>query len=204
MHYTPSRKDHGLAHDPFKAIVAPRPIGWISSLDAAGHLNLAPYSFFNAVCDHPHIVMFSSYGEKDSATHIAASGEFVCSLATFDLREAMNATSAPYPRGISEAEMAGLETAASRAVKPPRVRASPAALECKLLKTDRIAGLDGRWSGNVLVFGEVVSVYIDDAFLKEGRFDLAAARPIARCGYMDYAVVEELFEMVRPVLTERG
>jgi len=200
MHYTPAEKDHGLPHDPFKAIVAPRPIGWISSLDAEGRLNLAPYSFFNAISDHPHIVMFSSYGEKDSATNIEATGEFVCSLATWDLREAMNHTAAAYPHGVSEAEKAGLEMAQSRAVKPPRVAAAPTALECRLLKTDRIAGLDGAWSGNIVVYGEVVSIYVDDAFIRDGRFDLAAARPVARCGYLDYAVVTELFEMERPVL----
>ncbi|WP_128291720.1 flavin reductase family protein [Afifella aestuarii] len=198
MRYTPRLRDHGLAHDPFKAIVAPRPIGWISSLDPEGRLNLAPYSFFNAVSNDPHIVMFSSFGEKDSVKNIEATGEFVCNLTTFDLREEMNATSAAYPCGVSEAEEAGLAMAESAVVKPPRVRDAPTALECRLLKADRLAGLDGQWSGNIVVFGEVVSIYVDDRFIRDDRFDMAAARTIARCGYFDYAVVDGVFEIIRP------
>jgi flavin reductase (DIM6/NTAB) family NADH-FMN oxidoreductase RutF len=204
MFYHPMQGDHGLPFDPFKAIVAPRPIGWISSLDAQGRPNLAPYSFFNAVSAQPHIVMFSSTGEKDSVTNIEATGDFVCNLATWDLREAMNETSAALPRGVSEFSVAGLEMAPSRTVKAPRVAAAVAALECKHLKSDRIADLTGQWSGSVVVFGEVTGVYIDDDHIRDGRFVMSDARTIARCGYRDYAVVDGLFEMSRPKGTREG
>ena len=190
--------DHGLAHDPFKAIVAPRPIGWVSSLDAQGRVNLAPYSFFNAVSSRPHIVMFSSEGEKHSALNVEATGEFVCSLVTYDLRKQMSATSRALPTGESEFDYAQLEPAKSRLVKPPRVAGALAALECKLLKTDRIAGLDGKPAGVILVYGEVVGIHIDDSAIRDGRFDTAGARTIARCGYRDYAVVDSVFELRRP------
>ena len=135
MFYEPDKRDRSLLpHDPFKAIVAPRPIGWVTSMSANGEVNLAPYSFFNGVSSSPNVVMFSSEGLKDSASFIEETREFVCNLATWDLREAMNATSAPLPRGVNEMERAGLEPAPSRLVKPPRVAASPCALECKLLK----------------------------------------------------------------------
>ena len=198
MFYHPMQGDHGLPFDPFKAIVAPRPIGWISSLDAQGRPNLAPYSFFNAVSARPHIVMFSSVGEKDSVANVEATGDFVCNLATWDLREAMSETSASLPHGVSEFSAAGLEMAPSLTVKAPRVAAAVAALECKHLKSDRIAGLTGQWSGSIIVFGEVTGVYIDDKTIRDGRFDMSDVRTIARCGYRDYAVVDELFEMARP------
>lgn len=198
MFYEPMRGDHGLPHDPFKAIVAPRPIGWISSLDAEGRTNLAPYSFFNAISSRPHIVMFSSDGRKDSVSNIEATREFVCNLATWDLRDAMNQSSARLPHETSEFDTTGLATAPSRLIKPPRVAAAAAALECKLIKTDDIEGLDGKWSGNVVVYGEVVGIHIEERFIKDGRFDMAAARTIARCGYMDYAVVDAVFAMERP------
>jgi len=198
MFYEPMLGDHGLPHDPFKAIVAPRPIGWISSLDAEGRANLAPYSFFNAISSRPHVVMFSSEGRKDSVENIGATGEFVCNLATWDLREAVNLSSATLPRGMSEFETTGLGTAPSRLVKPPRVADAPAALECKLLKIDEIFGLDGRSSGAFVTFGEVVGIHIGDEFIRDGRFDMTKAKTIARCGYMDYAVVEEVFQMRRP------
>jgi len=204
MFYTPMAGDHGLPFDPFKAIVAPRPIGWIASRDKDGKLNLAPYSYFNAVSTKPHIVMFSSEGIKDSVTNIEATGEFVCSLATWDLRLQMNETSAALPHGTSEFEVAGLEMAESRTVSVPRVAASPAALECKLIKTDHLNGLDGKWSGSVVVFGEVTAIYIADKAIVNGRFDMAGQRTIARCGYKDYAVVDELFEMSRPTGTPEG
>lgn len=204
MFYTPMAGDHGLPFDPFKAIVAPRPIGWIASRDGDGRLNLAPYSYFNAVSTKPHIVMFSSEGIKDSVTNIEATGEFVCNLATYDLRLQMNETSAALPYGTSEFEAAGLEMAESRTVSVPRVAGSPAALECKLIKTDHLKGLDGNWSGSVVVFGEVVGIHIADHAIRDGRFDMAGQRTIARCGYKDYAVVDELFEMSRPSTAPEG
>ena len=208
MFYTPMAGDHGLPFDPFKAIVAPRPIGWIASRDKDGKLNLAPYSYFNAVSTKPHIVMFSSEGIKDSVTNIEATGEFVCSLATWDLRLQMNETSASLPHGTNEFEAAGLEMAESRTVSVPReifaARRGSCMLECKLIKTDHLNGLDGEWSGSVVVFGEVTGIYIADKAIVDGRFDMAGQRTIARCGYKDYAVIDELFEMSRPTGTPEG
>lgn len=190
---------HGLPHDPFKAIVAPRPIGWISAVDGQGRVNLAPYSFFNAFSTRPPIVGFSSEGMKDSVSFIAESREFVCNLATYDLRDAMNATSAPLPRGTSEFAHAGLEEEPSRLIKPPRIKGIAAALECRLVEIVRLKTSEGETLDRHLVLGHVVGVHIDDRFVTaEGRFDITAARPIARCGYQDYAVVNTVFSLVRP------
>ena len=198
MFYDTRINDHGLPHNPFKAIVAPRPIGWITSMSAKGEINLAPYSFFNGITDRPPIVMFSSEGPKDSVAFVEETKEFVCSLATYDLRAAMNETSAPLPRGISEMKAAGLEPAPSRLVKPPRVAASPCALECKWLKTVKLDDVAGRVLDRYVVFGQAIGIYIDDRFIKDGKLDTAAMRPIARCGYDQYAVVQEVFAMQRP------
>lgn len=188
-----------LPHDPFKALVAPRPIGWISTVGAAGAVNLAPYSFFNAVASAPvAILAFSSEGRKDSVTFAEETREFVWSMPTYALRDAMNATAASLPRGASEFGHAGLETAPSRLVKPPRVAASPCALECKVLEVIRLRQLDGTFTDNHLVLGQVVGVHIDDRYIRDGRVDLAAMQPIARCGYADYAVVTEVFSLTRP------
>ena len=198
MFYDTQTNGHGLPHDPFKAIVAPRPIGWISSLGADGSVNLAPYSFFNAFSSRPPIVGFASEGPKDSVSFIAETREFVCNLVTFDLRNEMNATSAPLPRGTSEFIHAGLETAPSTLVKPPRVKASPVALECKLVEIKELTDSDGKSVNSFLVLGHVVGIYINEAFIKDGRFDIVAAGTIARCGYTDYAVVDDLFSITRP------
>lgn len=198
MFYDATRNDHGLPHDPFKAIVAPRPIGWISAMSAKGEVNLSPYSFFNAVSTRPPLVMFSSEGFKDAVAFIAETREFVCNLVSFGLREAMNATSAPLPRGESEFEFAGLERAPSRFVRPPRVAAAPAALECRMTSLQQLSDVEGRLLDRWLVLGQVVGVHIADDCLTDGRFDLLKARPIARCGYQDYATVEALFSMTRP------
>src|SRR5215475_10232384 len=134
LFYEPHERDRALLpHDPFKAIVAPRPIGWVSSLGPDGELNLAPYSFFNAVCDRPPMVAFSSSGPKDSMTFAGGRGEFVWNMPTWDLREQMNLSSKELPRGESEFAFAGLETAPSRVVAPPRVAAAPCALECRVV-----------------------------------------------------------------------
>jgi flavin reductase (DIM6/NTAB) family NADH-FMN oxidoreductase RutF len=198
MFYDARKGDHGLPHDPFKAIVAPRPIGWITSLSADGAVNLAPYSYFNAVSTRPPCVMFSSEGHKHSVSNIAETKEFVCNLATWELREAMNATSAHLPKGVNEMRAAGLEPAPSRLVKPPRVAAAPCALECRLLQIVQLRDLDGAVLGAEVVLGQVVGVHIDDRFIKDGLLDTAALRPIARCGYHEYALVERVFRMVRP------
>ena len=197
MFYEPE-KGHGLPHDPFKAIVAPRPIGWISTLGRDGALNLAPYSFFNALGTHPHLVMFSSEGRKDSATFADETGEFVANLVSRDLAGKMNMTGVDAPRGVSEFGYAGLTPAPSRLVKPPRVAEALAALECRVTETFEPKGLDGRPAGNVVVFGEVVGVHIDESVLTDGLFDIVRAGTVSRLGYMDYAAVTETFSMRRP------
>jgi flavin reductase (DIM6/NTAB) family NADH-FMN oxidoreductase RutF len=198
MFYDTVSYAHGLPHDPIKAIIAPRPIGWISAMSSDGAVNLSPYSFFNAFSTRPTIVGFGSEGMKDAVSFIAQTREFVCNLATYDLRDQMNMTSAPLARGTSEFEHAGLEREASQLVKPPRVKGVAAALECRLVDILRLKTSDGDELDGHLVLGHVVGVYIDDRFIKNGLFDTAAARPIARCGYRDYAVVDELFSMTRP------
>lgn len=198
-HFYEPAAGHRLAHDPFKAIVSPRPVGWVSTVDAQGRPNLAPYSYFNAVCDAPPMLAFSSQGRKDSLANVEATGEFVWNLATRSLAEAMNASSAALPHGQDEFVRAGLEAAPSRLVRPPRVAASPASMECRLLQVVRLHGLDGADADHHLVIGQVVGVHIDPEFLTDGAFDTARARPIARCGgWGDYAEVAELFQMRRP------
>ncbi len=198
MFYDTAKNDHGLPRDPFKAIVAPRPIGWITSMGAKGEINLAPYSFFNAVSDDPPIVLFSSEGPKDSLVFVQETGEFVCNLATFELRSAVVATSAQFPRGVNEMEQSGLASTPCRLVRPPRVAASPCALECKLLQVIDLKDLAGKSSHRHVVLGQVVGIHIDDRFIKDGRLDTAAMEPIARCGYADYSVVDRVFAIARP------
>ena len=205
MHYDTAANNHGLRFNPFKALVAPRPIGWIACVGADGSRNLAPYSFFNAVSDRPPMVMFSSSGRKDSMANIEETGEFTCSLATFDLREQMNMSSAPVRRGVDEFALAGLTPAPSRMVKAPRVAESPAAFECRLWKTIELPAPDPRHV-NIVVFGHVVGVYINDDFIHDGLVDTGALRPLARLGYMDYSVVtpETMFTLNRPEVGADG
>lgn len=197
MFYEP-RLGHGLPHDPFKAIVAPRPIGWISTLDAEGRPNLAPYSFFNAVHSRPAMLCFTSETMKHSAANAIATGEFVFNLCTRGLFEAMNISSGALAAGESEFEAAGLEAAPCRIVKAPRVAASPASLECRVAQSFQLKDASGRALEGWMIIGEVVGVHIDEAYLREGRFDTQAAVPLARCGYRDYAAVTEMFEALRP------
>jgi flavin reductase (DIM6/NTAB) family NADH-FMN oxidoreductase RutF len=197
MFYDAGRNDHGLRHDPFKALVVPRPIGWISSVSREGILNLAPYSFFNAVSTDPHIVAFASYGRKDSLVNAEEQGEFVCNLATFDQRDGVNISSATVGPEVDEFALAGLSTEPSRMVQPPRVKGAPVHFECVWLQTMPMKGRDGRLS-YFLVFGEVVGIHIDDRFIHDGIVDTAAMKPIARLGYHDYSVVDEVFTMKRP------
>jgi flavin reductase (DIM6/NTAB) family NADH-FMN oxidoreductase RutF len=200
LFYEPEARDRSLLpHDPFKALVAPRPIGWISSVNAAGQVNLAPYSFFNAIGEEPPMLAFSSYGAKDSASFAGEIREFVWNLVTYDLREAMNETSAPLPRGKSEFERAGLNMAPSRLVTPPRVAESPCAMECRVVHHLELQDIDGRPADQFLVIGQVVGVHLAESALVDGVVDTAALRPIARCGGpADYTVVERIFEMFRP------
>jgi len=197
MFYEPSR-GHGLPHDPFKAIVAPRPIGWISTRAKDGSLNLAPYSFFNALSGKPPLVWFSSDGGKDSDVFAIESGEFVVNLVGRDFAKKMNASSVNAPRGVSEFGYAGLEAVASRLVAAPRVAGVPAALECRVTETFTPRGLDGQAIEAVVVIGEVVGVHIDDAMLTDGIFDIVKSGNVARLGYMDYSSVDAIFQMRRP------
>jgi flavin reductase (DIM6/NTAB) family NADH-FMN oxidoreductase RutF len=198
MFYETAKRNHGLPHDPFKAIVTPRPIGWITTMSAQGAINLAPYSFFNGVSTRPPMVMFSSEGHKDSVTNAKETGEFVCNLATWDLREQMNASSATFPHGVNEMEKTGLKAAPSKLVKPPRVAASPCAMECKVTQVVRLEYLPGNAPETYVVFGQVIGIHIDEKFIKDGLLDTAAMKPIARCGYHDYSLRDETFTMVRP------
>ena len=207
MHYDATGRNHGLRHDPFKALVGPRPIGWVSTIGADGIANLAPYSFFNAVSDRPPMLMFSSAGTKDSLRNIEAIGEFTCSLATWDLRDAMNMSSAAVAPSVDEFGLAGLKPAASQFVKPPRVAEAPAAFECRLWKTLPLpAPQDGKSPGYTVVFGMVVGIYIDDAFIHDGLVQTGQMRPISRLGYMDYSVVtpESMFSLNRPIASDDG
>ncbi len=188
-----------LPHDPFKAIIAPRPIGWISTRARDGRVNLAPYSFFNAVASvEAPIVGFSSEGYKDSASFAEESGEFVFNLATFDLMRQMSETSAPLARGVSEFEHAGLTMAPCKLVAAPRVAEAHASLECKVTQILRLRDHKGADLNNYLVFGEVVAFHLDDRLIRDGRFDTAAAMPLARCGYQDYAVADRMIALARP------
>ena len=200
LFYEPHARDPSLiAHDPFKALVAPRPIGWISSVNSTGQVNLAPYSFFNAIGEEPPMLAFSSYGATDSATFAGEVREFVWNLVTFELREAMNETSAPLPRGMSEFERAGLSMAPSRLITPPRVVESPCAMECKVVHHVELQDIDGRPANQYLVIGQVVGVHLAESALVDGVVDTAALRPVARCGGpADYTVVERIFQMRRP------
>ena len=197
--YEPS-KGHGLPHNPFKAIVAPRPIGWISSIDKQGRVNLAPYSFFNACADTPPVIGFcTSHARKDSVNNIDETGEFVANFCGAELAQEMNITSASVAPGVDEMKLAGLEAAASTLVKPPRIARAIAALGCKLISTTQLKNAKGELIDTWLTLGEVVGVHINDEFLKDGIFDTAAARPLGRCGYKgDYVEVNTLFEMIRP------
>jgi len=199
MFYEPKTRDKTLLpHDPMKAIVAPRPVGWISTRALDGRINLAPYSFFNAFSTSPTILGFSSEGMKDSATFARESGEFVANLASFDLFHKMSETSASLPRGSSEFVYAGLTMAECRLVKAPRVAEAHAAFECRLVEVIQLKRSTGEPLDNFLVLGEVVGVHIDEALIVDGRFDTAAAKPLARCGYQDYAVVEKVIPLPRP------
>ena len=198
MFYDGLKNDHGLPHDPLKQLVAPRPIGWISSCNAAGRRNLAPYSYFNLVGDKPGIAMFSSVTRKHTLANIENTGEFVCNLATWDLREQVNQSSAPVAADIDEFELTGLTPVPSRMVAPPRVGESPVALECTYIQTLDLPDGKGGEHPSKVCFGLVVGVHIDDRAIVDGLVDATFLKPIARLGYMDYAVVEEVFAMQRP------
>jgi flavin reductase (DIM6/NTAB) family NADH-FMN oxidoreductase RutF len=198
--YEPTQ-GHGLTHDPFNAIVGPRPIGWISSISRAGVANLAPYSFFNGFNYRPPIIGFSSIGWKDSVANIEATGEFCWNLATKALGEQMNLTTTPAPPEVDEFQVAGLTAVPGRLVAAPRVLESPVNFECRLSQLIQLQGADGAKVDTWLVLGEVVAVHIDPAFLTNGVYETATARPILRAGRLgDYFEItpETLFSMRRP------
>jgi flavin reductase (DIM6/NTAB) family NADH-FMN oxidoreductase RutF len=198
MFYEPAKRNHGLAFDPFKALVIPRPIGWISTISAQGVVNLAPYSFFNAVSGNPPQVMFSSEGEKDSIRNARDTGEFVCSIVTYDLMMQMNATSAPLPPEASEFQHAALTPVASALVRPPRVKEAKAALECKVTEVLRLKRHDGGDTDSYMAIGQVVGVHIADDVIRNGIVDPQAMRVVARLGYKHYSVTDHIFELQRP------
>lgn len=192
---------HGLPHDPIPSIVGPRPIGWISTQDAKGHLNLAPYSFFNIFNYRPPLVAFSSVGKKDSVRNAEATGEFVHNLATRPLAGQVNHTSIDAPPDADEFALAGLTPAPSIAVAPPRVAESPVSLECRVTHIQQLATLKGVVLDTWLVLGEVVAVHINKTLLREGIYDTAAGQPILRGGGpADYFEVlpQGLFKLYRP------
>lgn len=199
MFFQPHERDKNvLRHDPFKALIAPRPIGWVSTMNRQGEVNLAPYSFFNAFSTEPPLVGFCSEGPKDSVTFARETGEFVWNMANWDLREHMNATSAPLPRGASEFVHAGLETAPSQMVRPPRVAASPAAMECRVCDIYQLRDASGEATPRFLTIGEVVMIHIDDRYVRDGMIQVVEMKPLARCGYQDFTVLDSVFAMKRP------
>lgn len=190
---------HGLPHDPFKAIVAPRVIGWISTCNEKGQPNLAPYSFFGMFAANPKVIAFSSEGLKDSIRNIEKTREFTWNFTSVPLAEAMNKCAAPVDPSVNEFELAGLTPVAGVNVSTPRVGEAPAALECKLLQIIQLSDLHGQAMQNWVAFGQVVGVHIKQEFLVNGQFDLQAAQPLLRAGYRgDYAPIGPMFEMIRP------
>ncbi len=201
IHFYEPRDGHRLPHDPFNAIIGPRPIGWISTRSESGALNLAPYSFFNAFNYIPPIIGFSSVGYKDSVRNVEETGEFAWNLTTRALAEAMNQTCAAVPPEVSEFELAGLTPVESRIIKAPRVMESPVSFECRVSQIVQLQGADGAQVPSWLVLGEVVAVHIAQALLKDGIYDTAAAGHVLRGGGpADYFSVgpDQLFRMRRP------
>ena len=191
---------HKLRRNPLKAIVAPRPIGWISTRSASGQHNLAPYSFFNMVADNPPMIAFSSDGRKDSLRNAEETGEFVWNLATRSLAEQMNVSSSSVPPDIDEFELANLTPVPGIAVGAPRVGESPAALECRVCQVVRLIAIDGSATDQWLTIGQVLAVHIRSDLIRDGHFATGAAQPIMRAGYAaDYAAIDEssMFSMKR-------
>jgi flavin reductase (DIM6/NTAB) family NADH-FMN oxidoreductase RutF len=201
MFYETDKNDHGLRYNPLKACVVPRPIGWMTTLDAAGRVNLAPFSFFNLLSYDPPFVMFSAGshegdgGRKDTVANVEATGEFVYNMATWAQKDQMTTTAMIIERGVDEMAAAGLEALPSRLVRPPRVKGSPVHFECRLHQVIQLPGRKAS-SAHQLVIGQVVAVHIDDeALTADGRIDILKLRPIARLGYKDYASVDAVFRM---------
>ena len=201
LHFYEPRLGHGLKHDPFNSIVGPRSIGWISSRSAAGHLNLAPYSFFNAFNYVPPLLGFASIGAKDTLRNVQETGEFVWNLVTHELAQAMNETCIDAPPEIDEFALARLTPVECHKVKVPRVGESPVAFECKLTQILQLQGHDGQAVDTWMIFGEVVGVHIERRLIVDGVYDTAAADPILRGGgFGDYFRIDNSsrFQMRRP------
>ena len=199
MFYTPETRDKTLLpHDPVKAIIAPRPIGWISTLSKDGVANLAPYSFFNLVGVMPPMLMFSSEGVKDTAANAVEQGEFVYNYASKSLEDEMNASSIPAPAGVSEFDHFNIPRAESEMVAPPRVATALANLECKVTDVLQTQDVNGEKTGAIMVIGQVVGVHIDESVIRAGRFDVNLADPVTRLGYLDFGLTHNLHEMPRP------
>lgn len=198
MFYDTESNAHGMAHDPFKAIVAPRPIGWIGTKGKDGSRNLSPYSFFNAVGDRPKMVMFSSSGRKDSLRNVEETGVFTASFVSRSLLHQMSASSAAVPYETDEFALASLTATPGRLVDAPYVGEAVAVLECRVTTVLTLPDLDGNETDSHAVFGQVVGIHISDSMIRDGRFDLASADPIMRLGYMDYAGMGPVFELRRP------
>jgi flavin reductase (DIM6/NTAB) family NADH-FMN oxidoreductase RutF len=198
MFYIPNERNHGLPHDPFQALVAPRPIGWISTCSLTGVLNLAPYSYFNALSSDPWLVAFSASSEKDSVAFARESGEFVANFVSADMLGPMVQSSVNAPRGTSEFDYADLTAEPSTLVRPPRVREACAALECKVTDIWRPSSSLNPDGVPFVVVGEVVGVFIRDDVMTDGLVDIAKTRPVSRLGYLDYAITESSFRMIRP------
>ena len=197
MFYEPDEENHGLPYNPFKSIMVPRPIGWISTVDLKGRVNLAPYSQFQSIGYDPPYVMFSSASDrhKHSALNAQDTGEFVTNMATYDLRDAINITAQPVEAGVDETELAGLEMIPSKLVKPPRVAASPIHMECKYYCSLSLPG-HSTGSSDTVVVGRVIGVHIKDEFItSEGLIDILKVRPLARMGYLDYTSIEKIFTL---------
>ena len=205
MFYDATKRNHGMAVDPLTALIVPRPIGWISTIDGQGRVNLAPYSFYNAVSGSPPMIYFSTtgtYGDnptKHSRRNAEETGEFVVNMVSAELAREMNVTTTMVDYGIDEMKLAGLAPAPSRYVKPPRVARSPIALECKYWKTVEMPIGEGRETHRAaVVFGRVLGVHIDDSIIKNGRIDTLAFKPVARLGYSEYTTTENVWKMPRP------
>ncbi len=202
MFYNTDLKDHDLPHDPFKACVAPRPIGWISTVNSQGLANIAPYSFFNGIASNPPQIMYCTsghqpHGPKDTLANIRETGEFVVNVATWDLRDPMNITSQPARPDEDEFALAGLTPAPSNLIKAPRIAQSPINMECRLSQIIDLLSTDEA-EPNVMVIGHVVGIHIDQSVLSDGIIDASKLRLISRLGYRDYARIDEVFAMTRP------
>jgi flavin reductase (DIM6/NTAB) family NADH-FMN oxidoreductase RutF len=198
MFYAADSNDHGLKQDPFKAIVAPRPIGWVGTRGRDGSRNLSPYSFFNAVSERPKLVMFASAGRKDSARNCEETGVFTTSLVSRPLAARMNASSATVPYGVDEFALSGLTPAPGRLVEAPFVAEAHAALECRVTEILRPRTLSGGAAESWVVIGQVVGIHLSEEIVREGRVDMGLARPVGRMGYLDYCEASEVFELLRP------